>query len=858
MRKYSSYILFLLLAVLTVILFANGFGPLDSAQRSLDDFLMGMTADDAVRPNVAVVQIDGRAQSEFGNWPWNRDLLADLVAATAAGEPKVIVVNVDLGEDARQDSAGYTGILAGQFSWMENVVLPYDIALASFRSKSTSNPEYLFNHSVVVENPLGLMSENAAPAARKVFLPAGKLLETEPYLGFEYLLPDDDRVLRHQPLLINYEGYYYPSLALISAAAYHGVESSAVKVVEGSHIELGHALNIPINEQSEYYINYTPTRAYATYSAADVLSDDFQRERLKNSVVLIGVDAITARESFTTPLGDEATKTVIHAAVVDNFVNGNILDVNGPGTGISMLILFAIGALCAFVLPQVSMLYRFIILGAGLMILANVNYFLFSSFGSVPQTMYIGLELILFMLASPLLDTEFIKGDDEESDYKSSSRFRELASPASLRSHDPHELKRVPVRELKDTGKSEANAETAALDYPTSNESHHSATSASETEAMPLDHQAINIDDDLDGTGADVSAEDPGLDKSLVDADEPIIVDNSHSGDPHPEPRIIDSDSPADDSDPLDSTPDEIEEPITGTDDSGSIDPNQTPSGGIPSKLGRYQITGKLGKGAMGVVYKGVDPAINRPVALKTIRLDFVDDPEEMKELKERLHREAQAAGKLSHPNIVSIFDVGSEGALQYIVMEFLEGRTLEDMIKKKTQFNYRIVAEIIMQICSALQYAHEQKIVHRDIKPANIMILKDYRVKVMDYGIARVDTSSMTKTGIAMGTPNYISPEQLKGQKSDHRADIFSLGVVMYEMLMGRRPFKGENITSLIYSVINNEPDRPSDVNPQVPLLFDHVIMRALQKEPDKRYQKASEIAVDLRDFVESFASGS
>ena len=267
-------------------------------------------------------------------------------------------------------------------------------------------------------------------------------------------------------------------------------------------------------------------------------------------------------------------------------------------------------------------------------------------------------------------------------------------------------------------------------------------------------------------------------------------------------------------------------------------------------------MNGILGKGAMGLVYKGVDPAINRPVALKTIRLDFVNDPDEMAELKERLYREAQAAGKLSHPNIVTIYDVGSEGHLQYIAMEYLDGQTLEDMIKKKVKFNYRIIAQIIMQICSALEYAHDKGIVHRDIKPANIMIMKDYQAKVMDYGIARVDSSSMTKTGIAMGTPNYISPEQLKGQKSDHRADLFSLGVVMYELLLGRRPFKGENITSLIYSILNNNPEKPSNINPQIPLLFDRIIDRTLKKNVDERYQKASEIMADLSDFVEAFSS--
>jgi serine/threonine protein kinase len=271
--------------------------------------------------------------------------------------------------------------------------------------------------------------------------------------------------------------------------------------------------------------------------------------------------------------------------------------------------------------------------------------------------------------------------------------------------------------------------------------------------------------------------------------------------------------------------------------------------------LGRYRIVGELGKGAMGTVYKGVDPAINRNVALKTIRLDFVHDPEELAELRERLFREARAAGKLSHSNIVTIYDVGTEGTLQYIAMEYLQGQTLEEMIRKKVKFNYRIIAQIITQICSALEYAHSQGIVHRDIKPANIMVLSDYTIKVMDFGIARVDSSSMTRTGIAMGTPNYISPEQLQGRPVDHRTDIFSLGIVMYEMLVQRRPFRGENLTSLIYNIVNTEPELPSSIDKSIPLLFDRVIDKALRKNPDERYQKAGDVATALYDFIQTFS---
>jgi len=272
--------------------------------------------------------------------------------------------------------------------------------------------------------------------------------------------------------------------------------------------------------------------------------------------------------------------------------------------------------------------------------------------------------------------------------------------------------------------------------------------------------------------------------------------------------------------------------------------------------LGRYKVLSELGKGAMGTVYKGTDPAINRNVALKTIRLAFVQDPDELAELKERLSREASAAGKLSHPNIVTIYDVGNEGILQYIAMEYLEGQTLENMIRRKVKFNYKIIAQMITQICSALDYAHAQGIVHRDIKPANLMVLSDYTIKVMDFGIARVDSSSMTRTGVAMGTPNYISPEQLQGKPVDHRTDIFSLGVVMYEMLVGRRPFRGENLTSLIYNIVNTEPEAPSSIDKSVPNILDRVIARALKKNPEERYQKAGEIVTGLADFMETFSA--
>ena len=820
MSKYSSYILCLLISVFVVILYVNSFGPLQSLQQSITDRLVDLTAPDGIRPNIVLVTIDEKAQDEFGPWPWNRDLIADLLAATASAEPRAMVVDLELGEDAFQDSAGYTGILAGQLSWMKNVILPYDIALATYRSNKTNNPDHLFDYSVAVNNPLGIIDEESSLQVRKVFLPAEKLLQNDPCLGFDYTMPDDDRVLRHQPLAMNYEGYYYPSISLIAAATYLKVPPVDVTVVEGDHVRLGGGIRIPTGDHSEFFVTHFPAEAFKSYSAAHVMGENFQYKRLTNKMVLIGLTDPDFTEAFRTPIGDRTPELIVKASAIENIINENMVAVRNDRVALDMIILFLLGAVFAFVLPQVSQLYRVVICVCGLIILANVNYFLISSFSMAPQTVYFGLELILFVAASFLLDSALLRGEAAATTDKTKTKLPRVDVGRR------RQTSVVPVREIRASRHDQENQPTAMIDA---------------SQHQPFDHHALNLGRETDETAATPSVPETPIEKTAALKPETI---GSPPPTVAPEEEIAPKTSAAFE-DAL-ATP----QPTAANGTGGLAQTSEIKS------LGRYKVSGVLGKGAMGMVYRGVDPAINRPVALKTIRLDFVNDPEELAELKERLYREAQAAGKLSHPNIVTIYDVGSEGHLQYIAMECLEGQTLEEMIKKKVKFNYRIIAQIIMQICSALQYAHEQGIVHRDIKPANIMILKDYRAKVMDYGIARVDSSSMTKTGIAMGTPNYISPEQLKGQKSDHRADLFSLGVVMYELLLGKRPFKGENITSLMYSVLNHEPEKPSNINPQIPLLFDRIIDRALKKDNAERYQKASEIMADLSDFVEAFST--
>jgi len=265
-------------------------------------------------------------------------------------------------------------------------------------------------------------------------------------------------------------------------------------------------------------------------------------------------------------------------------------------------------------------------------------------------------------------------------------------------------------------------------------------------------------------------------------------------------------------------------------------------NGGTKPTLGRYEILKELGQGAMGTVYLGRDPNINREVAVKTINYSDVA-PDELSEVKGRFFREAEAAGKLSHPNIVTIYDMGEDHDMAYIAMEFLKGKELTHYCRKPNLLSLKRVLKLVSAVAEALGYAHKQQVVHRDIKPANILLLKDDQVKVADFGIARVISSSKTQTGIIFGTPNYMSPEQVAGKKVDGRSDLFSLGVVFYELLTGARPFKGDSMTSLLFAVSKTDYVPIPEIAPKTPKCCVEVSERLLAKGVSNRYQSASQV---------------
>lgn len=252
----------------------------------------------------------------------------------------------------------------------------------------------------------------------------------------------------------------------------------------------------------------------------------------------------------------------------------------------------------------------------------------------------------------------------------------------------------------------------------------------------------------------------------------------------------------------------------------------------------------------MGVVYRASDPMLQRIVAIKTINLALSRD--ERADFESRFYREAGSAGRLNHPNIVTIYDVGDTGELAYMAMEFLEGEELRDLLDSGKPLPLDRVAGIAAGIAQGLAFAHEHGVVHRDIKPSNVMILKNGSVKITDFGIALIPAASRTMAGMILGSPKYMSPEQVIGKEVDGRADIFSLGIVLFEMLTGQTPFDGENISALMYRILNDTPAMPGSLRAGLPPVFDHIVGRALARLPDERYQTAEEMAADLLNYRE------
>lgn len=761
-NKFSAFLLYVLITVLVLSLYVDKHTTLERYEQKFTDLMSKYQGTKDPGSEIAIVAIDDRAFDQIGFWPWDYAELNQLLFHLASAEPKAIVFNLPLPSVREGDSAAY--YFAKNLEAVGNVILPVEFTLTDIPAPADPVPPQILKSSYFTYNSFSKLRARPPLWASQMKYPAEMFSKAAADLGFMMSDFDPDSKVRKEPLVVGYSDNYYPALAVQAAKRYLGLGSESIKLNPGNDISLGR-IKVPVDNQSKYLINYYgPRQTFKYISAAEVARGNFDRSALSGKIALIGITATGSKQTVSTPTEEDLPEVEKTATVVQNILAGRFLRTD-KGTLLGYIWIVTIGIFSAFILPRVSLLYRFIVLLAFLFALVNVNFFLFRSFGILSKTFYPTLEILFFLLVSPA-----IKPQQELAGKRQKSKLAQKIE----------RLTKFRIVRVTDT---------------TQPRKYHSGPVTSEPEP---EEQTRPVD---------------------LEEREPF----------------------------LEEVPVEKKKSTTSTDIPIPID--------IPDKeFGRYQVLEPIGRGAMGTVYKGLDPAIDRLVALKTIRLDFAASPEEVEEMKERLLREARAAGKLSHPNIVTIYDAGQQGGYQYIAMEYLEGTTLERYIRKKTETNYKIIAQILVQVCDALDYAHSHGIVHRDVKPANIMVLENFQIKVMDFGIARFGQANITQTGIAMGTPNYMPPEVLKGKSADKRSDLYSLGVMAYELLTGRRPFRGQTISALIYSILNDTPVSPSQINNRVPAIYDRIVEKCLNKNPDERFQSAADVSSELKTFVSAF----
>jgi CHASE2 domain-containing sensor protein len=642
-----------------------------------------------------------------------------------------------------------------------------------------------------VTNPNGLtpisMVDALAPIAAAGEAAAG--------IGALVSTLDVDGGLRSEPLLVNYYGDFYPSMALLLAAKSLNLEVNDIKAIFGNSVSLGR-LHIKTDGQSLmntfFYSGSGPgKRAFPVDSFYDVLQGKIPASKFNNKLVLIGATAIGVGDSMVTPIDSNMPPVLILAHSVSSILNEDFFIQPAWGM-IATLGSFALVALhLMLALPRMGAAAGFIVTALMFMAFFLSEFILMTRQGMWVQLMLPNILLIsghLLLTTKHFLMTERGKA---RLDIESAESYRMLG--LSMQGQGQLDMAFEKFRKLPVDNTVLELLYNLALDY----------------ERKRQFNKAKSVYDYM----------------NKHDADFRDIKDRSNRA------RVM-------------------EETIMLGGGSTSLGGTMLIDGSGVEKpmLGRYEVERELGKGAMGAVYLGKDPKISRVVAIKTMALSDEFEADKLVDVKSRFFREAETAGRLTHPSIVTIFDAGEEHDLAYIAMEFLKGTDLTSYIKKDQLLPIDKVLELIKRAAEGLDYAHSNNVVHRDIKPANIMWDPETDImKITDFGIARITDSSKTKTGLVLGTPSYMSPEQLAGTKISGQSDLFSLGVMMYQLVTGELPFQGDSMANLMYKITNLKHASPDTINPDIPRCVCVIINRAMDKDTSKRYKTGMRLADDI-----------
>lgn len=807
----------LIVGVITLVLMLAWFfqwSPLQMLEYKTYDLRAGLRAKKPQAP-IVVVAIDDASIERLGRWPWPRGYMAELMAQIASYQPSLIGTNIlyteadrnsgleeirELRETALTLNASAAlieaigeaehrldndALLVESLAVTQKVLLPLFFTVGEQGGNADpAMPEYLKKSSREQANPGKLLQ------AGEVAAPIPPFAEKALALGHINIQPDSDGTVRREALAIYYRGRLFPSFALQAALTHLRIAPGEIAVTADA-LTAGR-LSVPVDERGQMLISFNGGfGTFPTYSFFDVASGSVKPELFKDKIVLIGPVATGIAGFTVTPFQSTYPGIEVMATVIENLLNKNVISRPTWMRWLELGLMLLSGLFLAFVTPRMkaglsaAVTFGVLLLwnGAAVWLFADQGLWL----GMTAPTLLLGIGYTA-LVSSRFMVTEK-RNELVESDSIETNKMLGLSFQSQgLLDLAFEKFRKCPVEDetVRDL------LYNLALDFERKRMFNKSAAV----------YEHILTQGDYKDIKERIA--------TMKMAGETMIF-----GGPSRREGTI------------------IAEP-----------------GGVTVSaptIGRYEIQKELGRGAMGVVYLGKDPKINRLVAIKTVRFEEVD-PDLLEDTKRRFFREAEAAGTLNHPNIVTIYDVGEEEDLAYVAMELLDGSDLAPYVKKDNLLPTKELLRIIGCVAEGLAFAHEKGIVHRDIKPANIMLLKDGSVKIADFGIARISTSSATQTGTVLGTPSYMSPEQVAGQKVDGRSDLFSLGSSMYELLCGQKPFTGDSIAVLMYAIANRPPTLITEIDPKIPQCCAYIAHRLMTKDLAKRYQQGREVAEHVK----------
>ena len=862
------------LLITIAIVLSSGTAPFQSLERGFYDWGVRSTERQA-SDKVAVIAIDDQSISNLGRWPWSRDLHAELINHLSEGGARVIGQTVLFLEPQIDPGMLYIRELIKFFSTASFNDVPADIdalgAMLEFEGNNDANAEILefyLQSSVntrlsqdietlkanlfeaeqalntdaklaeslekaknvvlamvfylgtprgnpdaelpdyVLQNSINQIRDQISAQSNGLFpIPTINALSPIPEIGIYAsaighlnALPDIDGGVRSEPLILQHFDRFYPSMSLQIAAKSLNLDNSDIKVNLGESVELG-SLSIKTDTQLQmntFFYSATQGPAFQIDSYYDVFTGKIPIEKYKDKIVLIGPTATGVGTPQVTPIDNAMPPVLTLAHSVSSILNEDFFIEPEWGFWARMGAFLLVMLYLMLLMPRLKAGAAFVITALLVMALVLTHYLLMTT-----STMWIHLMTpgALLVIGYLLITTKrFLVSErgKARSDEESAESNRMLG--IAFQTQGQLDMAFEKFRKCSPVDEQVLEAMyNLALDFERKRQ-FNKATSVYQYMARH------------DNSFRDIEARMTRAQKM----EETVMLGGGggHTG--------------------------------------GTL---MLDGGGIEKPmLGRYEVEKELGKGAMGIVYLGKDPKINRVVAIKTMALAQEFEEDELEEVKERFFREAETAGRLNHPNIVTIFDAGEEHDLAYIAMEFLKGHDLARYCKPDNLMPMGTVISIVARSAEGLDYAHQQNVVHRDIKPANIMYESESDiVKITDFGIARITDSSKTKTGMVLGTPAYMSPEQLAGKKVDGRSDLFSLGVMLYQMLSGSLPFKAESMASLMFKITNEEAADPRTHRADIPEAIAIIINKALAKDVEVRYQTGSEFAQDLKNFLQT-----